>query len=396
MLKTWKHEKVNSNLMQGERVGIVGAGIVGLAHAWSAAARGHKVTVFERSDVANGASIRNFGLVWLIGQSHEQLTTAMLSRSRWLDLAKETGMWVKSCGSLLLAHRQDEWEVLQEFFEFHRNSPLGCHLRLLGPEASLACSSAINPDNFLGSLRSDLELGINPTAAIRAIPKWLEQRFGAQFFFKTTVVDAQTGILRTADRKNHSFDRIIVCSGHDFETLFPDYFCDASIRKCKLQMMRTVAQHSSFDLGSILASGLTLRHYSNFQCCPSLSKLAERIQHETPELNEYGIHVMASQDDLGRLVLGDSHEYGSALEPFDSCLINELILRELQKIIRIPDWTIESRWHGIYGKSADGIVSVLEPQPGVTICTGLGGGGMTLSFGLAEAMWQNWNPEISK
>ena len=42
------------------KVGIVGGGIVGLAHAWAAARAAYEVTVFERSDKARGASVRNF------------------------------------------------------------------------------------------------------------------------------------------------------------------------------------------------------------------------------------------------------------------------------------------------------------------------------------------------
>src|SRR5262245_12865107 len=98
-------------------VAVVGAGIVGLAHAWAAAKRGLKVTLFERTEWAVGASIRNFGLIWPIGQpfgpAHDH---AMRARELWEGVAAKAGLYRMGTGSLHLAYREDEQAVLEEFF----------------------------------------------------------------------------------------------------------------------------------------------------------------------------------------------------------------------------------------------------------------------------------------
>src|SRR5580704_343711 len=130
--------------MQDVDVVIVGAGIVGLAHAWTAATRGLSVLVCERSGRAEGASIRNFGMVWPIGQPagfcHE---AALVSRARWLEFGRESGAWVDECGSIHLAHRPDEWAVLEEFAE--RAPALGYKVRLLTADEVTGASPAANP-----------------------------------------------------------------------------------------------------------------------------------------------------------------------------------------------------------------------------------------------------------
>ncbi len=376
-------------------VGIVGAGVVGLAHAWLAAERGHRVTVFERSPRAQGASVRNFGMVWPVGQPTRELyRVALRSRSRWLRLADEAGLWVNPCGAVHLAHRPDEWAVLEEFAV--RSPDLGVECEMLTADQVLRRAPAANPAGLLGGLFTPAELAVNPPAAIRTIPRWLAERYGVEFHFETAVTrvtTAPTPLLETGRGERHPFDRVVVCSGVDIQTLFPAVFATAGLRACKLQMLKTRPQPEGWRIGPHLASGLTLRHYPNFEVCPSLSKLRDRIAAETPELDRYGIHVMASQSDTGEVILGDSHEYDADIEPFDQALIDDLILREVRKVLVLRDWTTALRWHGVYAKRPNAASWEAEPLPGVHLFSGVGGTGMTMSFGLAEQAWARWEPE---
>lgn len=52
------------------RVTIVGGGILGTGHALEAVRRGHEVVQLEREAEAPGATVRNFGLVWVSGRAH--------------------------------------------------------------------------------------------------------------------------------------------------------------------------------------------------------------------------------------------------------------------------------------------------------------------------------------
>lgn len=378
-----------------QRVAIVGAGIIGLAHAWSAAERGHRVTIFERSGRARGASVRNFGMIWPVGQpAGEWHELALHSRERWVALGAAAGLWVNPCGSIHLAHRSDEWTVLQEFAA--ESQRLGFACQLLSPTEVQLRTPAANPTGLLGGLYSATELCVNPRQAVADIPNWLAERFQVSTHFNTTVAEVATSAmndgvsLRTTNGVEQSFDRVIVCSGSDFQTLFPGRFGQHKLKVCKLQMLKTRPQSAKWRLGPHLASGLTLRHYRNFEICAGLKSLKQRIATETPELDRFGIHVMASQNDAGEIILGDSHEYDADIEPFDKAQIDDLMLRELRKILQIPDWSIAETWHGYYAKHPSAPVVEDQPLANVHICTAVGGAGMTLSLGLAERAWRRW------
>jgi len=390
-------QRTGSTRVTQEHVAVIGAGIVGLAHAWSAAERGHAVTVFERSPRASGASIRNFGMVWPIGQPHGELfQTALLSRQRWLQLANNAGISVRQSGSIHLAHHNDEWDLLQEFAALAQDLHVPC--QLVNPNQIHKLTPGANPSELRGGLHSPSELCVNPREATRSLPAWLSEQFGVRFHFLSPVTavepipgsaagTADSLLLTTSAGNRQRFQRVILCCGAELHSLFPKELATAGLVPCKLQMLSVQAPHPTWQLGPHLASGLTLRHYRLFEVCPSLTKVRQRIAADSPELDRFGIHVMASQNNHGDLILGDSHEYGDDIEPFDKAEIDELILRELQKVFQLPSWTIAERWHGVYAKHPRLPVFQSSPLPGLQIFTGTGGAGMTMSFGLAEHFW---------
>lgn len=367
-------------------VAVVGAGIVGLAHALAAAKRGHKVVVFERDERAVGASIRNFGLVWPVGQPAGPLyERALRSREIWHEVAARSGLWSCESGSLHLAYHDDERAVLEEYLETTPAArEMGC--RLLSPDEVAEKSAAARRDGLLGALWSPNEIYVDPRQAIPAIAGLIESEYGVELRFGTTVRGIEPPFLETAGPRAERWraDRVFVCSGGDFETLYPGVFAEGGLTRCKLQMLRTVPQPDGWRLGPSLCAGLTLLHYRAFEHCESLGALRRRVKEEMPYYSEHHIHVLLSQTALGELTIGDHHEYGLTHDPFVHEEINESIVRYLKTFASVPDLEITERWVGVYPLLEGSSELVVQPEPGVTVVNGLGGAGMTLSFGLAE------------
>lgn len=368
--------------MQHKSAIVIGAGIVGLAMARSLGQRGYQVRVFERNEKAVGASIRNFGMLWPIGQPNGQLyKRALVSKAIWKNICHEANLWFEEKGSLHLAYTALELQVLQEFEAANKQVR---PVTVLDADKALLISQAINPNGLKGALYSTDEMIIESRVAMEKLPAFLAEKYGVVFHFNTAITNITHQVVKSGQR-SYKADEIFVCSGTDFETLYPEVFAASPFTKCKLQMMRLAAQPGNWRIGPSLCGGLSLIHYKSFAQAQSLPMLKEYYMQELPEYIQWGIHVMVSQNGEGELTVGDSHEYGLVHDPFDKSFINNLILDYLRGFTHIKDYTISQSWNGIYPKLTNGKADfVYQPEQGVTIVNGLGGAGMTLAFGLAE------------
>jgi glycine/D-amino acid oxidase-like deaminating enzyme len=328
-------------------VAIVGAGVVGLAHAYLAARAGRQVVVFERNPAAIGASIRNFGMIWPIGQPAGRLhRMALRSRELWIEILQQASLPFLQTGSLHAAYREDEAAVATEFSQ--KAPSLGYDCAWLSPAETLERTRAIRPEGLLGSLWSSTELTVDPRQVIAALPAFLTERYSVRFHFNTAVQRIENSCVYAADQRCEAH-LTVVAGGDDFQTLFPEVFRECGITRCKLQMMRTVPQ---------------------------------------PELDKWGIHVMVSQNASGELTIGDSHEYGLALSIFDKPEVSRLILDYAKQYLHAPALEIAQHWHGIYAKHPEHPYLRVTHAPGVCVVTVTSGIGMTMSFGIAEETLQ--------
>ena len=367
---------------------VVGAGILGLATARALAQKGYQVTVIEKSQFSLGSSVRNFGMLWPVGQPDGKLyNRAVRTKEIWLDYLHAAKIPYNACGSLHLAYCKEEMNVVEEIGSFFKskNRPVS----VISKQTVLDDYNGINGEGLMGALRSEDEAIIDPREGIRKLPPYLSEKYDVQFIWGTAITSVTSNAV-FAGKTKYSADMICVCSGADFETLYPAQFKQQPIIKTKLQMMRFKHKDPTYRIGASICGGLSLLHYKSFTASSSLTKLRMKIEEEIPEYLKYGIHVMVSQNNEGELTVGDSHEYALDFDPFDKIEINNMILDYLKKLIHIDQWEMIQSWNGVYPIMTNGASDLfLNPEPGVYILNGIGGHGMTMSFGFAEEMINN-------
>jgi FAD dependent oxidoreductase TIGR03364 len=359
------------------RVVVVGGGVVGTMHAWAARRKGHEVLQLEADAEPRRASVRNFGLVWVSGRARgPELDLALRARTLWEELGGAiSGIGFRPDGSLTVAQHPAELAVMAELVEQPEADRRGVGLLDAGE------TRALNPalrGELLGALFCSRDAVVEPRRVLPAMRAHLEAAGGYTFLPGRVVHRVTAGRVDDHTGARYEGDLVVLCPGAMHDGVAAELLADAPVRRCRLQMLQT--EPFPERLTTALADGDSLRHYPAFQL-----PAAAFLPAPEPLVAEYRAQLLVAQRASGQLTIGDTHHYD---EPYDFA-VDEApyghLLARAESLLGRPLPPVRRRWAGVYSQATDDSICVrVRPEPWVTVVTGLGGRGMTLSPAVAE------------
>ena len=358
---------------------VVGAGIVGLAHALAASRRGLRVAVLERDARAAGASVRNFGFVTISGQA-DGLTRerALRSREVWREVAEQAGIDVLQRGAIVVARRQESLAVLREF----ATGPMGQGCEILGSREAMHRMPALR-ERLAGALFSPHELRVEARSALPRLAQWLAQSRGVTLMWSTAALGIEGTRVRHAGGTIEARAVVVACGGAAAE-FAPELARRLRLQHCKLQMMRLRVPLAAPRLAAVVMSDLSLVRYAGFASQPSAPALRARLERECERELAHGVHLIVAQSADGSLVVGDSHHYGDHADPVSLDEVEGLILGELHSVFAMPGAQVIERWVGYYPVADVQPVLLEELAPRVRLAAVTSGTGMSTAFAIGE------------
>lgn len=365
------------------RVIVVGAGVVGTMHAWHAVSRGHEVVQIERESEARGASLRNFGQIWVSGRAGgEELEAALRARELWEAIGRRVpGLGFRACGSLTPLRTAAEVAVAEAAVA--RTDAAARGYKLLTAEEARALNPALR-GTFTAALWCERDAAVEPrTAQLALKPELLAS--GRYTFLGGREVREVVGTASVRDDHGdvHTGDAVILATGAWLGGLVRELAGpELPVRRVRLQMMQT--DPLGEPLTTSVADADSFRYYPAYRG-EALDALNAR-QPQDPVAAEHRMQLLMVQRNDGGLTIGDTHEYE---HPFAFDTVEEPyehLTRVVETFLGRPLPRIRHRWAGVYAQCTDTsrVVHRQQVADGVWLVTGPGGRGMTCSPAIAE------------
>jgi FAD dependent oxidoreductase TIGR03364 len=329
------------------------------------------------ADVApQGASVRNFGLLWVSGRrSGDELDAAQRSRQRWEEVARAVpGIGFRPTGSLTLASNDGERKVMEEFAA-HPDAAARS-ITYVDPAEVASINPAVRGD-VAGGLHCALDAVVEPRHALGPLRDHIPTLGSYTYHRGCRVVAIEDHALVDTSGTRWEGDLIVVATGAAFDHLPGTERVAARVRRVRLQMLET--EPYSEELTTSLADADTLRYYPAYEVVPQ-----DLLGAQNPVAAAHHLQLLLVQRADGGLTIGDTHAYD---EPFDFALVEDPTVELLARAERLLGGAlprVARRWEGVYAQCTDGAVCAREElSPGVWMVTGPGGRGMTCSPAIA-------------
>ncbi|WP_055495291.1 TIGR03364 family FAD-dependent oxidoreductase [Streptomyces sp. TP-A0356] len=364
------------------RVTVVGAGVVGAMHAWQAVERGHEVVQIEREAEARGASLRNFGQIWVSGRAGgEELETALRARELWEALgARVPALGFRPNGSLTLVRSGLERAVAEAALARADAAVRG--YKLLTPAEARAVNPALR-GAYEAALYCERDAAVEPRTAQLALRAQLLKSPNYTFLPGREVREVTgPGTVRDDHGDVHRADAVVLCTGAWLGGLVKELAPDLPVRRVRLQMMQTDPLGEA--LPTSVADADSFRYYPAYRG-ESLDRL-EAGQPQAPTAAAHRMQLLMVQRADGGLTIGDTHEYE---HPFAFDTLEdpyEHLAGVVEGFLGRPLPRIRRRWAGVYAQCTDPgrVVHRQQVRDGVWLVTGPGGRGMTCAPAIAE------------
>jgi FAD dependent oxidoreductase TIGR03364 len=255
------------------RVIVVGGGVLGAMHALWAHDAGHQVVHLERETAARGASVRNFGLVWVGGRAAgEELRLALAARQLWEIVAQQIpGVGWRAQGSLTVARTEDELLVMKEAASLPDASERG--YRLLDPAGVRAVNPAVR-GAAAGGLYCKRDAIVEPRQVPAAIREHLRTSTRYRWTPLTEVVQVRAHGVLDGHGEWHDADLVICCTGAAHHGVAA-HAGPRKLRRVRLQMLQTARYDQT--LTTSVADADSLRYYPAYDL-PAESSSPRRIR----------------------------------------------------------------------------------------------------------------------
>lgn len=369
---------------------IIGGGVLGSFHALHALERGLSVRLFERHPRPMGASVRNFGQVVPSGMDSKWQAYGRKSLEIYKRLQQSIDLSIRPLGSVYLASDEEEVLLLEELHAINQQNDYPSER--LSAVQCLERYPGLRTDYCQGGLFFPEEISVEADQMVHRLLAFLIEQLGLNYHPSTQIreINVRQGRAEVISATGNTYEaeNVILCSGHEFRTLYPELFANSDLEVSKLQMMRTVPQSGLRIPGNIL-TGLSIRRYEAFRECPSYAAIKAE---EDPNAlwKKWGVHILFKQSPDGSVIVGDSHHYADAVEAeaigYDILPeVNAYMLAEAKKIFQLEDWSLQSEWFGVYSQCKEQDIFHHSIDDHIHIVTGIGGKGMTGSAGYSLA-----------